>query len=191
MFIFKLKINKMGKKVILALLLMISFVSIQAQTNDKDQKPTEKIADPDNLASEYFSQIMGVALSATSNLKLYEFVYDWIGTPYRLGGGTKKGIDCSGFAFELYNKVFSTLIGNNSRNIFSMVNPISKSELKEGDLVFFKIGSRSITHMGVYMGNNKFVHASTSKGVMISDLDEAYWRRYYYKGGRLLASLRD
>ncbi len=181
----------MGKKVIVALLLMISFVSLQAQTVIKDQKPTDKIEDPDNLATEYFSQIMGVALSATSNLKLYQFVYDWIGTPYRLGGVTKKGIDCSGFAFELYNKVFSTLIGNNSRNIFSMVNPISKDELKEGDLVFFKIGSRSITHMGVYIGNNKFAHASSSKGVMISDLDEDYWRRYYYKGGRLLASLRD
>lgn len=181
----------MGKKVIAALLLMISFVSIQAQTTQKDPKPADKIEDPDNLATEYFSQIMGVALSATSNLKLYQFVYDWIGTPYRLGGGTKKGIDCSGFAFELYNKVFSTLIGNNSRNIFSMVNPIKKEELKEGDLVFFKIGSRSITHVGVYLGNNKFAHASTSKGVMISDLNEAYWTRYYYKGGRLLASLRD
>lgn len=180
----------MGKKIIVALLLMIFFVSVRAQTSNKDQAQI-KIEDPDNLATEYFSQIMGVALSATSNLKLYQFVYDWIGTPYSLGGGTKKGIDCSRFAFELYNKVFSTVIGNNSRNIFSMVNPVNKEELKEGDLVFFKIGSRSITHMGVYMGNNKFAHASTSKGVMISDLDEAYWRRYYYKGGRLLASLRD
>lgn len=180
----------MGKKIIVALLLMISIVSVQAQTSNKDQAQI-KIEDPDNLATEYFSQIMGVALSATSNLKLYQFVYDWIGTPYSLGGGTKKGIDCSRFAFELYNKVFSTVIGNNSRNIFSMVNPVNKEELREGDLVFFKIGSRSITHMGVYMGNNKFAHASTSKGVMISDLDEAYWRRYYYKGGRLLASLRD
>lgn len=180
----------MGKKIIVALLLIISIVSVQAQTSNKDQAQV-KIEDPDNLATEYFSQIMGVALSATSNLKLYQFVYDWIGTPYSLGGGTKKGIDCSRFAFELYNKVFSTVIGNNSRNIFSMVNPVNKEELKEGDLVFFKIGSRSITHMGVYMGNNKFAHASTSKGVMISDLDEAYWRRYYYKGGRLLASLRD
>jgi murein DD-endopeptidase / murein LD-carboxypeptidase len=180
----------MGKKVIVALLLIISIVSVQAQTSKKDQEQI-KIEDPDNLATEYFSQIMGVALSATSNLKLYQFVYDWIGTPYRLGGATKKGIDCSRFAFELYNKVFSTVIGNNSRNIFSMVNPVSKDELREGDLVFFKIGSRSITHMGVYMGNNKFAHASTSKGVMISDLDEAYWRRYYYKGGRLLAALRD
>ncbi len=181
----------MGKKVIVALLLMISVVSTQAQTANKDQKPVAKIEDPDNLATEYFSQILGVALSATSNLKLYQFVYDWIGTPYRLGGGTKKGIDCSGFAFELYNKVFNTMIGNNSRNIFSMVNPINKSDLKEGDLVFFKIGSRSITHVGVYVGNNKFAHASSSKGVMISDLDESYWQRYYYKGGRLLAAFRD
>ena len=110
-------------------------MSAQAQTNTKEQKPATQVEDPDNLAKEYFSQIMGVALSATSNLKLYEFVYDWIGTPYRLGGGTKKGIDCSGFAFELYNKVFSTLIGSNSRNIFSMVNPINKEELKEGDTI--------------------------------------------------------
>jgi murein DD-endopeptidase / murein LD-carboxypeptidase len=180
----------MGKKIIVALLLIISFVSVEAQSS-KNQNTSSKIEDPDNLATEYFSQIMGVALSATSNLKLYQFVYDWIGTPYRLGGGTKRGIDCSGFAFQLYNKVFNTVIGNNSRNIFSMVNPVSKDDLEEGDLVFFKIGSRSITHMGVYMGNNKFAHASSSKGVMISDLDEAYWRRYYYKGGRLLASLRE
>ncbi len=179
----------MGKKIIVALLLIISCVSVEAQTSNKNTNA--KIEDPDNLATEYFSQIMGVALSATSNLKLYQFVYDWIGTPYRLGGGSKKGIDCSGFAYQLYNKVFNTVIGSNSRNIFSMVNPVSKDDLKEGDLVFFKIGSRSITHMGVYMGNNKFAHASSSKGVMISDLDEAYWRRYYYKGGRLLASLRE
>src|SRR5665647_2386129 len=98
----------MGKKIIVALLLMISFVSVRAQTSNKDQSQI-KIEDPDNLATEYFSQIMGVALSATSNLKLYQFVYDWIGTPYSLGGGTKKGIDCSRFAFELYNKVFSTV----------------------------------------------------------------------------------
>lgn len=181
----------MGKKIILLLLLIIYMGSVQAQTKSQEPKPVTEVEDPDNLAKEYFSQIMGVALSATSNLKLYEFVYDWIGTPYRLGGGTKKGIDCSGFAFELYNKVFSTLLGSNSRSIYSMVNPISKDELKEGDLVFFKIGSRNITHMGVYMGNNKFVHASSSKGVMISDLDEAYWKRYYFKGGRLLAQLRE
>lgn len=175
----------MGKKLVIAVLFVLTCVSTQAQTT---KKTTE---DPDNLAKDYFSQIMGVALSATSNVKLYQFVYDWIGTPYRLGGDTKRGIDCSGFAYEVYEKVFNTVIGNNSRNIFSMVNPVSKEELQEGDLVFFKIRSRAISHVGVYLGNNKFAHASSSRGVMISNLNESYWQRYYYKGGRLIESLRE
>lgn len=177
----------MGKKLIVVILLACTFVSTRAQTT----KSKPEAADPDNLAKDYFSQIMGVAMSATSNLKLYQFVYDWIGTPYRLGGDTKKGVDCSGFAYQLYDKVFNTVIGSNSRNIFSMVNPVDKEELQEGDLVFFKIKSRSISHVGVYIGDNKFAHASSSRGVMISNLEEPYWRRYYYKGGRLIESLRE
>lgn len=193
----------MGKKGLVALLLLSCFVQVEAQTKKKatrkrvakishvkaDATPKPETEDPDNLATQYFSQIMGVAASATSNVKLYQFIYDWVGTPYRLGGDTKRGIDCSGFAFQLYEKVFNTAIGNNSRNIFSMVNPINKEELQEGDLVFFKIGSRSISHVGVYIGNNKFAHAA-SRGVMVSNLDEPYWKRYYYKGGRLIESLR-
>lgn len=175
----------MGKKFIVVILGVLISVSTQAQTTKKST------ADPDNLAKDYFSQIMGVAVSATSNVKLYQFVYDWLGTPYRLGGNTERGIDCSGFAYQLYDKVFNTVIGNNSRNIFSMVNPVNKEELKEGDLVFFKIKSSSISHVGVYLGDDKFAHASSSRGVMISNLNEPYWKRYYYKGGRLLESLRD
>ena len=72
-----------------------------------------------------------------------------------------------------------------------MIVGYRKEELKEGDLVFFKINSKSISHVGVYLGDDKFAHASSSKGVMISNLNEAYWKRYYYKGGRLIESLRE
>lgn len=175
------------KTSVACLLFACLFAVSQAQTS-ADQPVPVNPSDPDNLAKDYFSQIMGVAVSASTNTKLYQFIYEWIGTPYRLGGKTKGGVDCSKFAYELYDKVFNTTLGHNSRNIYTQVNPIAKDNLMPGDLVFFKIRSRNITHVGVYIGDDKFAHASTSRGVMISDLNDAYWKRYYYNGGRMLAA---
>ena len=171
----------MKTKKLVAAMLFIGFCIVsQAQTSNKSKSSS----DQDNLAKEYFSQIMGVAVNATASTKLYQFVYDWLGTPYRLGGSSKKGIDCSKFSLALYENVFNTTIGYNSRNQYANVTPIRKNDLQPGDLVFFKIRSRHITHVGVYLGDDKFAHASSSKGVMVSNLNEAYWKRYYYNGGR-------
>ncbi|WP_156305956.1 C40 family peptidase [Sphingobacterium endophyticum] len=165
------------KKLVAVMLFIGLCLFSQAQTSQKS-------SDPDNLAKEYFSQIMGVASNATTNTKLYQFVYEWLGTPYRLGGDSKRGIDCSKFSLAVYENVFNTTIGYNSRNQYSNVTPVRKNDLQPGDLVFFKIRSRSITHVGVFLGDDKFAHASSSKGVMVSNLNEAYWKRYYYNGGR-------
>src|ERR1700744_559517 len=179
------------KKFVLATALIFSILAAQAQTKTAPNTTDGKEADEqEGLAKDYFSQIMGVALNATSNMKLFHFVYDWIGTPYRFGGGTRKGIDCSAFTKELYSEVFNLDIRRNSRDIFSMVRPVKKDELKEGDLVFFKIHSRRISHVGVYLGNNRFAHAS-SRGVAVSSLDDAYYKRYFYRGGRMLESLKE
>src|SRR5476649_2167075 len=179
------------KKFTIAIALFFSVLAVQAQTKTTPKPADDKAADEQaSLAKDYLSQIMGVALSATSNMKLFHFVYDWIGTPYRFGGSSRKGIDCSAFTKELYSEVFNLTIKRNSRDIFSMVSPVSKDELKEGDLVFFKIHSRRISHIGIYLGNNRFAHAS-SRGVAISSLDDNYYSRYFYKGGRLLASFKD
>jgi murein DD-endopeptidase / murein LD-carboxypeptidase len=178
------------KKILIVISLFFSVLATQAQTKAPVVQPADKVQDDDeSLAKDYLSQIMGVALSATSNMKLFHFVYDWIGTPYRFGGSSRKGIDCSAFTKELYSEVFNLDIKRNSRDIFSMVSPVGKEELKEGDLVFFKIHSRRISHIGIYLGNNRFAHAS-SKGVAISSLDDAYYSRYFYKGGRLLSSFK-
>jgi lipoprotein Spr len=177
------------KKILIVIALSFSVLATQAQTKATTEPTVVKSQDDDeSLAKDYLSQIMGVALSATSNMKLFHFVYDWIGTPYRFGGSSKKGIDCSAFTKQLYSDVFNLDIKRNSRDIFSMVSPVGKDELKEGDLVFFKIHSRRISHIGIYLGNNRFAHAS-SKGVAISSLD-AYYSRYFYKGGRLLSSFK-
>ncbi len=174
------------KKIILAFVLSLSILVAQAQTKSTTTPPPAKAPDEqESLAKEYFSQIMGVALSTTSNVKLFQFVYDWVGTPYHFGGDSKKGIDCSAFTKELYAKVFNLTIKRNSRDIFSMVSPVRKDELQEGDLVFFKIHSRSISHVGIYLGGGKFAHAS-NRGVAINSLTDGYYSRYFYKGGRLL-----
>lgn len=177
------------KKTILAIALLFSVLVAQAQTKSVPTPAQDKSDDQESLAKDYLSQIMHVAVSATSNMKLFDFVYEWIGTPYRFGGGTKKGIDCSAFTKTLYSQVFNIDIKRNSRDIFSMVSPVKKDELKEGDLVFFKIHSRSISHVGIYLGNSRFAHAS-SRGVAVSSLDDDYYSRYFYKGGRVLSAFR-
>ena len=180
------------KKITLAIVLSFSVLMAQAQTKGTTATTPakDKDDDQDGLAKEYFSQIMGVALSTTSNVKLFQFVYDWVGTPYHFGGDSRRGIDCSAFTKELYSKVFNLTIKRNSRDIFSMVSPVRRDDLQEGDLVFFKIHSRRISHVGIYLGNNRFAHAS-SRGVAISSLDDAYYKRYFYRGGRMLESFKE
>src|ERR1700722_4869151 len=97
------------KKVFIGIALLFSVLATQAKTTKTSQPPADdKNSDEqESLAKDYLSQIMGVALSATSNMKLFHFVYDWIGTPYHFGGSSKNGIDCSGFTKQLYSQVFN------------------------------------------------------------------------------------
>lgn len=117
---------------------------------------------------------------------LYEFIVEWYGVPYKYGECSKNGTDCSGFVNALYQKVYHKTLERQADEIFhKQCKPISKNDAREGDLVFFKIDSKKITHVGVYLKNNKFVHASTKKGVMISDLNEPYFQKYFFSFGRV------
>ena len=141
----------------------------------------------DKFLCTKYSMILGIMPTAITNFSLYNFIEEWYGTRYRMGGLTKAGIDCSAFVQRLYEQVFGTSVTRTACDQFNtcaerVANP---SELKEGDLVFFKIKSRRISHVGVYLANNYFVHASSSQGVMISSLNEDYWSRYYAGGGKM------
>jgi murein DD-endopeptidase / murein LD-carboxypeptidase len=135
----------------------------------------------------YFIQ-KGLTIDSLSNPALYIAVYPWMDFPYRYGGKGQRGIDCSGFTKRMFLDVFGHILrGGGSRDIYAGdVIPIPRDSLREGDLVFFKIRKGVISHVGIYLSNNKFVHATTQAGVIVSDLDEAYYRKYYYASGRVV-----
>ncbi len=132
-----------------------------------------------------WSETLGVSKKYVRDNKLYTFIEDWYGTPYKYSGCTKSGIDCSCFTGMLYKKVYGVTVGRNTSLIYKEADHIKTSHLREGDLVFFNAGTKDVSHVGVYLKDNKFVHASTSKGVMINDLNETYYKKYYYGAGRV------
>lgn len=152
---------------------------------EKEVPKDKDVLDPDTLRFAFHAQKTGIPVDTASKLELYYQIYDWLGTRYRYGGESKKGIDCSGFTGVIYESVYKRSLPRDSRSMYKMTRPIPKSEMKEGDLLFFRIRRGQVSHVGIYLGNNKFVHSSTSQGVIISDLNEDYYRRYFYKAGRL------
>jgi lipoprotein Spr len=133
---------------------------------------------------QYF-KTKGVRFDSSSNLKLYNELYGWLGVPYRWGGRSKAGADCSGFASLIYKNVYSINVSGSAGDIYNKLKPINKSELKEGDLIFFSFNHNYIAHVGLYLSNNKFIHeTSWGRGITISDLNESYYSRYYFSAGR-------
>jgi cell wall-associated NlpC family hydrolase len=134
-----------------------------------------------------YAVLLNTPAEEVRNTKMFEFIDDWYGAPYRLGGTTKKGIDCSAFTQFLFSGVYGVNIPRTAREQYGLTSRISRTELKEGDLIFFNTRG-GISHVGVYLQNNKFVHASTSGGVMISDIFDDYWARKFVGLGRLKSS---
>jgi lipoprotein Spr len=132
-----------------------------------------------------FSLLLNVEVESLNNKTLFEYISRWWGTPYRTGGNDMNGIDCSGFIKGLSAEAYKKELPRTSSAQSAFCIPITRDELQEGDLVFFKTGRRSISHVGMYLANNKFVHASTSVGVTISDMDEPYWKNRLVKIGRM------
>ncbi|HEY5570314.1 MAG TPA: NlpC/P60 family protein [Bacteroidales bacterium] len=118
--------------------------------------------------------------------QLRKVVDEWIGVPYRYGGNSKSGIDCSGLVKVILANVYGLEPNiRTAEGYCKASNKIRKSKLKEGDLVFFSVPKPTDFHVGVYLGKDKFVHATTSKGVRIDDMNFPYYEESFYQGGRI------
>jgi len=109
----------------------------------------------------------------------------WQGTPFRLGGDNKKGIDCSALVQNIYHDSFNVRLPRTTDKQVQKGFVVSRDQLQVGDLLFFKT-SWNVRHVGIYIGHNKFIHASTSKGVITSSLDNSYWKSRYWQAKRIL-----
>ncbi|RYY38899.1 MAG: hypothetical protein EOO08_12515 [Chitinophagaceae bacterium] len=147
------------------------------------RKPTVVIEEAGTLHLK-FAVLLNVEVEQVPQLPLMVLIDDWWGTRYRLGGNDRNGIDCSGFTSMLYHQFFGMQLPRTSREQFQAARSVPLSELREGDLVFFTSGT-NISHVGFYLQNNKFVHASTSEGVTISDLNDRYWQARFAGAGRM------
>lgn len=155
--------------------------AVQTQANYISEMPGIEFTPP--IVFRY-AVLLDIEVERLSNRKLIEYVHQWWAVPYRIGGSSMEGIDCSGFVKGIAAETYGIQLPRTSREQADFSRKIDKAELKEGDLVFFSQG-RSISHVGMYISNNKFVHASTSMGVVISDLDEPYWKRRFVRAGKI------
>lgn len=115
---------------------------------------------------------------------LLQQLHEWRGVPYREGGLSKRGVDCSGFVYLTYQSRFGIRLPRTTRAQAAVGRPISQRELRPGDLLFFHTKWKT-DHAAIYLGNGQFIHASTSRGVMASDLSNPYWAKAYWKAVRV------
>jgi probable lipoprotein NlpC len=109
----------------------------------------------------------------------------WLGTPYRFGGVSRKGVDCSGLVMQMYNKLFDIRLPRSTSKQARAGVAVNRGQWQPGDLVFFRPPQRA-RHVGIYLGKGEFVHTSSSRGVMISHMQEKYWYNAYWQARRIL-----
>jgi murein DD-endopeptidase / murein LD-carboxypeptidase len=170
--------------ILVSILCLLLFTSCGISRKAPATRPDSN-AQRDKELIEKYEGIIGQKIDMRINLPLYQAVDCWMGVPYKYGSNTRSGTDCSGFTGCIYRDVYKIELPRSSEDQYHKAKPVKRKDLEEGDLVFFRIDNKKkASHVGIYLGNNKFVHASTSKGVRIDDLESEYYKKYFVGGGR-------
>jgi len=148
-------------------------------------QPGQIVQPPPSIAEKY-AQIMDVDKNDIVNGRLYTFIEDWMGTPYKFGGGDKNGVDCSGLVQMLEQQVYGINIPRMTSQQVTVIKRKYEDELKEGDLVFFDFDGKQFSHVGVYLQNGYVVHASSTRGVMIVKLHSPSMYKYFSRCGSVV-----
>lgn len=150
----------------------------------------QELYDPREVAE--LSEKLGINLSNTDksddqHMALYAQSSLWLGVKYRYAGITKKGVDCSGLVYNIYKEAYGRKVPSSTSDLIKKSKKIQKKDLRPGDLLFFATTNKKkkISHVGIYLKEGYFIHASTSRGVMVNHISEDYYKKRWIKNGRL------
>lgn len=173
-------------------LALLSLTLVMSGCSLMPDYPARYIEAPMTSASEVMTEPDEVVIEESDKgqddllARLYRQYDEWHGVKYKRGGQSKSGIDCSGFVRETYSSLFDIKLPRDTLLQAKRGSDIDKGELRSGDLVFFRINKRT-QHVGIYLEEEKFLHASTSRGVMISSMTHPYWKNRYWKAVRVVS----
>jgi hypothetical protein len=149
---------------------------------DDDNEDTANISEPDESFKK--EELLGKWNSPDEVQLFVKVATGFIGAPYRFGGSSLKGIDCSSFVQKIY-RIFDITLPRNAREQSKVGISVTREKLTEGDLVFFHT-KRSLGHVGIYIGNNEFVHASSKgKVIRVDNLDAPYYQKRFQRAVRI------
>ncbi len=168
------------------LLLPLLFSACKSRKHQLKGQPGE-IVQPLASISQKYSALIGVDESNITNARLYAFIDQWMGTPYRFGGLDKDGVDCSGFALLLEQQVYGINMPRMTSQQVTVIKRKYEEQLQEGDLVFFDFDGKKFSHVGIYLQNDYVVHASTKKGIMLVKLHDPSMYKYFSRCGSVIA----
>lgn len=166
-------------KILFVVILLSAFCLASCSSN-------KKLSKKESAAG--LSQKLDIPVGKKDDLELYTETAQWLGTPYRYGGNTRAGVDCSGFVCNIYKDVYGIKLERTVAGMYKAnCHKISRNKLKPGDLVFFNTAKtkKSLSHVGIYLKDDTFIHATTSSGVRTSKLTEPYYKKRWISGGKV------
>ncbi len=145
----------------------------------------KRVNDP--ASSKKSTLLSAGKIRSTNKVLMLKSINSYKGVPYLWAGDSRRGMDCSGFTMKVFQESSSYTLPHNAAAQYKLGSKVNQRQLKLGDLVFFRdIESKGISHVGIYVGDDMFAHASLSKGVVYSSLKENYYRKRYVSARRIL-----